>query len=330
MTRYVLGIDGGGTHTRALIMDESGMICGTAQSGPSNYDDIGIEAASRNIDKAVILARNQAALSPEPFDAAFLGLGGVASAADREILKGIANNLHLAKEPNIGVDHDLRIALSGGLSGRPGIVQIAGTGSSCYGRNAAGENWRSGGWGPLIADEGSGYWLGTKAMKAAASSYDGRTRPTMLVSAVLAHLGLSNMDEIMYRVYNQKMLRSEIALLGPLVIKAAQAGDETSLCIIKEGAEEMADCVLAVARRLNFEKGCELALTGGVFQAGEIVLSRLRMAVNQRIPQCKMIMAQLPPVIGACLLALELLDIKLPAKRITALERDSKRFWHLQ
>ena len=258
MTRYVLGIDGGGTHTRAVIMDETGRICGIGQSGASNYDDIGIEAASRNIGKAVELARNQAALSPEPFDAAFLGLGGVASAADREILKGIANGLHLAPEPNIGVDHDLRIALAGGLSGRPGIVQIAGTGSSCYGRNAAGDNWRSGGWGALIADEGSGYWLGIQAMKAATSSYDGRTRPTMLVSSVMTHLGLSNMDEIMYCVYNQQMLRAEIAQIGLLVIEAARAADETSLIIIEEGVQAMADCVLAVAKHLNFEDGCEL------------------------------------------------------------------------
>ncbi|NSW52156.1 MAG: ATPase [Anaerolineae bacterium] len=324
MARFVLGIDGGGTRTRAWILDETGRLCGSAHSGASNYDDIGIEAASREIGAAAAAARQQAGLPPRPLDAAFLGLGGVASAADRAILKQIALSLQLAPEAMIGVDHDLRIALAGGLSGRPGIVQIAGTGSSCYGRNAAGESWRSGGWGPLIADEGSGYWLGIQAMKAATRGYDGRGRATPLVSAVLAHLGLAHMDEIMFRVYGQAMTRAEIAALAPLVIDAAQAGDETSLAILDEGAREMADCVLAVARRLGLEGGCELALTGGVFQA-ELTAARLRAALQRLLPGCRVRMAELPPAAGACLLALDLLGIQLPAAVLTALRNNASQ-----
>lgn len=160
-------------------------------------------------------------------------------------------------------------------------------------------------------------------MKAATESYDGRAKPTVLVSAVLEHLGLSNMDEIMYRLYGKEMARSEIALLGLLVVDAARTGDDTSRNIIDEGAQRMADCVLAVAGRLGLESRCELALTGGVFQAGDVVIDPFRRAVKQRLPDCVMTMAELPPVVGACLLALELLEIALPPQKMLSLQQEA-------
>ena len=320
MTRYVLGIDGGGTKTQAAILNDRGEICGVGTGGISNYDDVGVVAARANIGQTVDVARSAAGLPNAPFDAAFLGLGGVASATDREIVRGIARDLQLAPETRVGVDHDIRIALAGGLSGRPGIVQIAGTGSSCYGRNIAGDNWRSGGWGPLIADEGSGYWLGVQAMRAATRAFDGRSQPTVLLAAALERLELSCMDDIMRHIYVQGMSRAEIAALGPLVIEAARAGDPVALEIIRCGAQDMADCILAVARRLCFDSGvCELALTGGVFRAGDVVVQPLREAVWKKLPRCRITLAELPPVLGACLLALELVDARLDPSKIQTL-----------
>ena len=319
MTRYVLGIDGGGTKTQAVILNDRGEICGAGAGGISNYDDVGVMTARANIGQTVNVARSAAGLPDTPFDAAFLGLGGVASATDREIVRGIARDLQLAPETRVGVDHDIRIALAGGLSGRPGIVQIAGTGSSCYGRNIAGDHWRSGGWGPLIADEGSGYWLGIQAMGAATRAFDGRSRPTILLAAVLDRLELSHMDDIMRHIYVQGMSRAEIAALGPLVIEAARAGDRVALEIIRCGAQDMADCILAVAQRLDFIGVCELALTGGVFQAGDVVVQPLCEAVWKKLPRCRITLAELPPVLGACLLALELVDVRLDPGKIQTL-----------
>ncbi len=214
-------------------MDGEGNILGISVGKTSNYDDIGIEAAQENIKQVVESAQQKAGIGNDPFQAAFLGIGGVCSESDRAIVKRMAVNLHLAPEKEIGVDHDIRIALAGGLSGRPGIVQIAGTGSSCYGRNAEGNSWRSGGWWPLLADEGSGYWFGIEAMKAATRASDGHSQPTALLPSVLKFL-----DE--YRIlirsciglYVQKMSRSEIASLSPLVIQRAKDGDAVSLEIV--------------------------------------------------------------------------------------------------
>ncbi|MDY6877233.1 MAG: BadF/BadG/BcrA/BcrD ATPase family protein [Chloroflexota bacterium] len=325
-TRYVLGIDGGGTKTQAVILNDVGKICGAGIGGISNYDDVGVVTARANIGHAVDAARRAAGLDAAPFDAAFLGLAGVASATDREIVREIARDLQLAPEPFVGVDHDIRIALAGGLSGRPGIVQIAGTGSSCYGRNDAGDNCRSGGWGPLISDEGSGYWLGVQAMRAATRASDGRSQPTALLAAVLAQLELAHIDDIMRHIYVKGMSRVEVAALGLLTIEAARAGDQIALEIIQCGSQAMADCILAVARHLGFtqdSRGCELALVGGVFQAGDVVIQPLREAVLDRLPQCKVALAELPSALGACLLALELVGVRLDKEDLDALRQSA-------
>jgi N-acetylglucosamine kinase-like BadF-type ATPase len=321
MATYVLGIDGGGTKTHAAIMDAHGHVCGVGTAGPSNYDDVGPDVARTNIAAAVHQARSVAALDAQPFAAAFLGMAGVVSPADRAVLHAIARDLDLAPDQSIGVDHDCRIALAGGLSGRPGIVQIAGTGSSTYGRNAKGEDWRSGGWGELLADEGSSYWFGRQAMIAAVRSYDGRQGPTMLLERVLVRLALDDINDIMHRLYVVKLSRSDIAALAPLVIEAAHAGDATASALIERGMEHLARCIEAVAKRLGFATStCEIALVGGLFNAGTIILQPLHAAIGTRLPNARLLPAEQPPVVGACLLALERIDIR-PDAGIEALNQ---------
>jgi N-acetylglucosamine kinase-like BadF-type ATPase len=304
--RKVLGVDGGGTKTHVVILDEEGRLLAEGTSGPSNYDDVGEDIARENIGRAVDAARASANLPTDPFEAVFFGMAGVVSAQDRQVIHNIAEVLDLAPTDAIAVDHDCRIALAGGLSGRPGIVQIAGTGSSTFGMNAAGEGWRSGGWGHLLADEGSGCWLGIQAMIGAVRSYDGRLPHTPLQERVLSALGLEEMNEIMHKLYVEQLPRSEMARLAPLVIETAREGDPHAQSLLERGCDEMADCVLAVARHLHMDKGpSELALVGGIFQAGEIVLQPMRTAVRARLPHCQVLLAELPPVLGAGILALE-------------------------
>jgi N-acetylglucosamine kinase-like BadF-type ATPase len=221
----------------------------------------------------------------------------------------------------VGVDHDCRIALAGGLSGRPGIVQIAGTGSSCFGMNASGESWRSGGWGHVMADEGSSYWFGVEALRAAVRAYDGRGPQTELLDRVRERLRLAEMNDIMRRVYVEGMAPAEIAALAPDVIAAARRLDPVACQLVQQGAREIADCVVAVAQRLGMEGGpCELALVGGLFQADDAVIPPLRERLAESLPGCRVQMADLPPVLGACLLALQSLGLALPAlERLHAL-----------
>ena len=216
------------------------------------------------------------------------------------------------------------MALAGGLSGKPGIALILGTGASCFGLNAGGKTWRAGGWGPLIDDGGSGYWLGIQAMHAAVAAYDGRGTATQLMSLVMENLELEKMDGLMNRLYAQNMSRSEIGDLGKLVFSAARQGDEIALKIIQHGCELLAECVFAVARKLEIEASqCEVALVGGLTRAGPLYLDPLINAIGSRLPGCNVHLAEMPPVLGAGLLALQILHPALPGSIFRKLQEES-------
>ncbi|MCS6825459.1 MAG: hypothetical protein NZ553_02480 [Caldilinea sp.] len=303
MARIFLGIDGGGTKTEAAICDETGRVLGLGQAGASGIDSAGAEQALVNIGAAVEAARRHAGLPAEPFDGVFFGMAGVVSEADRAIVQEIARRLRLGD--CVEVDHDIRIALAGGLSGRPGIALIAGTGSSCFGVNARGERWQAGGWGHLISDEGSSYWLGWNAIRLAMGAYDGRWQTTLL-EPVRRQLGLKEMTDIHHRLYTQGVTKAEIAALAPLVIAATEAGDAMAQQLLCQGAQELAQMVAAVARHLGWSAApCEVTLVGGLWRAGETVMAPFRMALGDLLPLAHIVMPELPPVLGACLLALQ-------------------------
>lgn len=304
--RLVLGIDGGGTKTTALVMNEQGTVLSTGHSGPSNYDDIGLETTKKNLAMAVANARARANLPEKPFDAAFLGMAGVVSKTDRQLITQLAHDLNLATDACIKVDHDCRIALAGGLSGRPGIVLIAGTGSSCYGRTADGRHWRTGGWGSLISDEGSGFWLGRSALIAVARDLDRRSTATVLTKPLLDYLGIAEPEQLLHRIYVQGLSRQEIAALAPMVLEAASNSDPVAIDLIKTGCRELAICVRAVRDQLGFGASTELVLAGGLFRS-DLYRGVLAEEVYSLVPSIKIVLPEHSPAHGAGLLALELL-----------------------
>lgn len=303
MARYFLGIDGGGTKTEAAICDESGRMLGVGLGGASGIDSVGADGATVGIGAAIDAARGQAGLHAAQFASVFFGMAGVVSEADRAIVRDVAQRLALGDA--IHVDHDIRIALAGGLSGRPGIALIAGTGSSCFGMNAAGARWQAGGWGHLISDEGSSYWFGWNAIRLAAGAGDGRWQ-SALYAPVMRQLGIEGVADLHQRLYTQGVSKAEIAGFAPLVMEAATAGDALALGLIRQGMQELALMVTAVASNLGWTAApCEVTLTGGLWRAGEVVLAPFRAALAEIAPQARIVMPELPPVIGACVLALQ-------------------------
>jgi Predicted N-acetylglucosamine kinase len=322
MSQYVLGVDGDGTKTNAVILDEHAHLCGFGRGGPSNLDDLSLDVIQANISNAIHQACQMAGLASACFDSAFFGMAGVVSPRDRHAIQKIAEAMHLAPAEQIGIDHDCRIALAGGLRGRPGIVLIAGTGSSCFGMNAERESWRAGGWAHLLADEGSGYWLGLHAMKIAVASFDGRAKPSVLMELVKRHLGLTEMNEIMHRLYVVGLSRAEMAALAPLVLDAAAAGDEASINLVQRGTQELADCILAVAQHLSLASGnSEIVLVGGLFQSSEIFLQPMHQANLQRLPGCRIQQPEFPPVLGACILGLQALSLSMDDEQAHSLHK---------
>jgi N-acetylglucosamine kinase-like BadF-type ATPase len=326
MSLYVLGVDGGGTKTNAAILDEHSHLCGFGRGGPSNLDDLSLDVIQANISNAIHQACQMAGLASACFDSAFFGMAGVVSPRDRHAIQKIAEAMHLAPPEHIGIDHDCRIALAGGLRGRPGIVLIAGTGSSCFGMNAERESWRAGGWAHLLADEGSGYWLGLHAMKIAVASYDGRAKPSVLMELVKRHLGLTDMNEIMHRLYVVGLSRAEMAALAPIVLDAAAAGDAAAINLIQRGTQELADYVLAVAQHLSLASGNpEIVLVGGLFHSGEIFLQPTHQAILQRLPGCRIQQPEFPPVVGACILGLQALRLSMDDEQAHSLHKQVEK-----
>lgn len=322
MTAHVLGIDGGGTRTRAAIFGMDGEFLGLGYGGPSNYDDVGAAAAQRHLDDAVRAASHMAGVDRSTCAAAFLGMAGVVSALDRQHIRTIATNLRLAPDDNIGIHHDCRIALAGGLRGRPGLVVIAGTGSSVYGVNSRGEDWMAGGRGWLMTNEGSSYWLGAQALRTAVMAYDGRLARMALMDRVLAQLGIAHMDDILHRVYVTGLSTSEVAAFAPLLINEALDGCEVCRSLIVRGAGELADCVLAAARKLRMNtEPVEICLVGGVFQAGPLVVDAYRQAILERLPLAELRWPELPPVLGAAILALQLGGIEVDREILSRLDK---------
>lgn len=321
--QIVIGVDGGGTRLRAAIATARGVLLGFGEAGSGNYHDVGADQVRSNIEMAVKNAWDLAPMAPRRADAIFLGLGSVVTREDQAIIRGIVRDLPLVLDEFIGVDHDLRVALMGGLTGKAGIVLIAGTGSSCYGRDEQGQSWQAGGWGPVLDDPGSSYWLGRQAMIAAVRDHDGRGESTSLRGRVMEALEISDIRQILRRVELQGMTRSEIAGLAHMVTETAADGDSVARAIIARGVEELATMVATVAARLDFAgtmPRVPVVVTGGLTNALGVFMDPLTDAIRRRIPQAVVMEPLLPPVLGAVILAVDLLGTPMSQDAVSRLK----------
>jgi N-acetylglucosamine kinase-like BadF-type ATPase len=305
----VLGVDGGGTSTKVAILGLDGSLLATAMSGPSNYDDVGIDTAKANIAAAIRDAAGSIGKQPNHFAAAFFGMAGVISPADRAVIATISDELEIAPSNFVGIDHDIRIALAGGLCGGEGIALIAGTGSSCYGENQEGESWRCGGWGHLLDDGGSSYDIGRRAMVALVRSVDGRLPSFPIGGEIMAAINIESSQQILRRIHHDGLSRSEIAALARLVTKSADNGDKASQQIINEAVEDLALLVETTARVLFKDGNPNVVLLGGIAESSDIYRRAVVSAINRRCPGVDVVKPKLPAVIGAGLLALRQLGV---------------------
>lgn len=308
--RIVTGIDGGGSTTRAALVSTDGRVLGIGRAGPGNIHDIGREGVLANLGSALAEAWRRAGGTPAPTEAAFFGMASVVTGEEREVIRTIARELGVAPAARVGVDHDLRIALAGGLAGESGIVLIAGTGSSCYGRTGDGRSWKAGGWGSRLDDGGSSAYLGLQAMIAAVREYDGRGAATVMSSRVMEALDIHEMRQILGRVDAGGLTRQDIAALSRVVIGAASEGDGVAVEIIRRGVEELALLVETVARKLGWLEptGTErvrVTVTGGLGQSGPVYREPLYEAIRRRVRGAKLIEPRLEPVGGAVMLAMD-------------------------
>lgn len=260
----VLGIDGGGTRTVVLLAARDGRgwkLLGRGEAGPSNRQAVGTSAAMAELDAATAGAFLAAGRTRCSVRAACLGLAGAGRPGDQEIVREWAARAKLAS--SVHVIEDAALLLAAGTPDGWGVAVVAGTGSMAYSRSADGRTARSGGWGPLLGDEGSGYAIALAGLRAAARAADGRAQPTRLTDRLLAAFGLSRPEELVGAVYRGGD-RAALAALAPVVLAAAEAGDQVAGEIVGEAACELASAAAAAARQLDLGPSFPVAVAGGV------------------------------------------------------------------
>ena len=298
----LMGIDGGGTRTVAVVVDEKLQELGRGRAGPANYHNVGLESLRYALWIAADRACRGAGCTFAHLAALGCGLAGAGRPEDRRALRRAVAEV-IPVSPLI-LTHDAEIALVGGTGRREGVVLISGTGSMAYGVNAAGRSARAGGWGPILDDEGSGYWIGLSGLRAAVRSCDRRAPVTILRERILAALGLSRMEELIGWASKRGSVE-EIAALAPVIGQCAQAGDEAAQDILRQAGVKLAGLAWAVLRELEMAgAACQIVLAGGTFRHQPLVTQALQEELAQLAPQAHCIWPRYEPVLGAALLAL--------------------------
>lgn len=297
----VLGVDGGGTKTHAIIADQRQQVLGEGTAGPSNPLRVGVSNAVAAIREAVDQACIAADVQRADLAAAEVGLAGVRRTDIRERMRDALSDLGIG---SLEVVTDADIALYGATDGEPGLVVIAGTGSICCGINARGKRACAGGWGPLVGDEGSGSWIARRCLQAVAKATDGRGPETSTTEAACAYFNIATPEDISTAIYAPNITNDLIAGFGRYVIEAANSGDEVARDILAEGGHELGQTAAAVIQQLRLGHGpFQVAYVGGVFAAGDLVLKPLREEVQRVAPRAFLAPPLLPPAIAATRMA---------------------------
>jgi N-acetylglucosamine kinase-like BadF-type ATPase len=310
----VFGVDGGGTGTRCMVADDTGRVLAVEQ-GPPCALAVEPERALSGLLALIhctildAVQRLPQSAGPQAIAAGCLGLSGVSTTglvprvrADVRAL--LQNDGYSVPEQRLLVVSDFTVAHVAALGGKPGVVLIVGTGAVAFGRTAAGEEARADGWGWLMGDAGSGFAIGREALRAVAAAADGRGRSTALVSAVLAHFGVSDVAALARQIYLGGLERPAIAGLAEIVCDMADNGDSVACAIVRRAACELAATVMAVVRRLAWgAPEIPVSAQGGLMRRGGSLAAQVWKCVLRQDPRCAFLAPQGEPVEGAVYLA---------------------------
>ena len=300
MSGLVLGLDGGGTQTRAAVADLLGSISGSGTSGACNLAAVSPLEALTNALAAADAALKGAGGSRAEVISVCAGVAGFSYADRRD---QFAHGLQAAfPNAQVAVEPDYVIALAGATGGDPGVIVIAGTGSAAYGENAAGETHRTGAYGYLIDDSGSGYGVGRGALAAVLSAADGTGQPTSLTERVLPSLGFASLSEIVPGVYGDGVSRVQIAGLSRIVAEAASAdADPVARALLMRAGGTLAQLVQGITQRLfaNEPVAFPVVQIGGLWSAGDALTDVFARSLRRFAPPAVIAAPQASPVEGA-------------------------------
>lgn len=304
MSRNIfIGVDGGGGSTECIIADEKGRFLGKGLSGGTNIYSSGESKMAEALLESMVAAGFN---KDDNVIAACFGMSGVIHGLENTAVKRIVKDILPATEKIIVVC-DAISTLTGSIGLGAGICINAGTGAICSGRNHEGEIAISSGWGPLLGDEGSGYWIGSQGLKSALRGFDGRSEETALLNKLIKSMGTDSPQTASQIIYGSDNPRIIFSNLCPVVMDCAENGDEAAFEIIKRAGYELALAVWSVANRLALpETNCEIkvAPVGNCLLKSKLLLGLFNESLQSLLPGSVVKPPQYAPVVGSLLMAL--------------------------
>jgi N-acetylglucosamine kinase-like BadF-type ATPase len=304
MANYVIGIDAGATKTQLVIADEDGEFLANEKGGPANLHTVEKADIKQHLSAVYQTARRSAGVEGVP-KAVCIGVSGLDAPDDRELIEDILANVfpRVSEDKRIAVN-DIVIARRSNSDKPYGVALISGTGSNGYGVNKSGQEAFVGGLDWLLTDDGSGFQVGMRSLRAAVKSEDGR-RASKLEELVKGRLKVDSMRELVPGIY-KKFEKSYIASFAPLVDTAKADGDKVAKEILDAACDDLFEMLEALMKRLKLKNtACDLVLVGGQINQSEYLSKQFNKRVKKTFKKLKVKKASSPPVKGAVKIALE-------------------------
>lgn len=303
MSYCIVGVDGGGTKTKVIVADEKGQELGSATGGGSAARPGQTTRAAEVIAETVKAALASCDRADEVPRVLCAGLAGAGREPERQAVREALVRLEVAD--HVIVEPDATIALDDAFGDGPGILLVSGTGSSCFGRSPSGGFGRCGGWGPNIGDEGSGGWIGKRALSIVAAAADGREPETALLPAMLTALELENSDGLI--AWAAQADPAAHARLATAVITVAATGDLRANSLLSMAAEELVTHVRALSRQLFADERAAIpvALAGGLMEKGSFLRKLVEQRLKSAVPGAVVHSEPVVPARGAVRIAMQ-------------------------
>ncbi len=317
--RLFIGVDGGASSTLTVLADDRGEILAGAVTGPCNHIDEpgGPERHYTALRSGYESVMDQVGLPLEAVEGVFLGLTGKGNLP-------IINRVYEGRQ--ITLRHDTLTALIGAIPEGIGAIIISGTGSAAFGRNAQGQEALTGAMGYYAGDEGSGYDIARKAIRAIYQAADGRAEPTRLTELVLSHFDCPDLMTLHQRIYSGALTRDQLARAARTASAAAREDDPTALRILGEAGADLGIAVATVLRRLGMTDGpVPVATIGGVFEAGDPLVQPMLQTIARVNPAAHRVAPRFIPALGAIILALRQAEIAVDEQILATLESTRSR-----
>lgn len=294
----VVGVDGGATKTLAAVWDPGQGRVATGTGGPSNPDAVGSDAAAEAIRTAVTEALGRGRAHQE-IAAGVFAIAGIDTEAVAATVDRIFDSM-----PTYTVN-DVVAAWASATDGQAGVGAIAGTGMNVLGVGRDGATWRSGGWGHILDDEGSAYWLGVEGIRAALAHRDASGPATALTGDATDHFDAESIEDVAALVHAKPVTKGELASFARRVAERAEAGDDVAAQLLASAGRHLATRVVAVIQRTGLDDGAPFTVgrVGSTWKAGPLMLDPFEEAVRAVAPAAEFRTVSAPPVYGSLLLA---------------------------